>query len=97
MSAAQIGLESSIDAAIENNVDLILLAGDLFDHNRIQAECLNFVDSEFGRLPCPLVMITGNHDCLAEYSIYKKYNPAAASKTYFSCGAILGQLVFLKI
>ena len=33
-SAAQIGLESSIDAATENNVDLILLAGDLFDHNR---------------------------------------------------------------
>ena len=51
MSAAQIGLESSIDAATENNVDLILLAGDLFDHNRIKAECLNFVDSEFGRLP----------------------------------------------
>ena len=95
-SAAQIGLESSIDAATENNVDLILLAGDLFDHNRIKAECLNFVDSEFGRLPCPLVMITGNHDCLAEYSIYKQYNPAAASKNVFFLRGDGGTTCFFK-
>ena len=79
-SAAQLGLESSIDSAIDNNVELILLAGDLFDHNLIKAECLNFVDSEFGRAPCPIVMIAGNHDCLAQYSICKRYDPAAASK-----------------
>ena len=30
-SSAQIGLEAAIDASIEQNVDLILLAGDLFD------------------------------------------------------------------
>ena len=35
-SSAQIGLEAAIDASIEQNVDLILLAGDLFDSNRIK-------------------------------------------------------------
>ena len=95
-SSAQIGLEVSIDAAIENNVDLILLAGDLFDHNRIKVECLNFVDSQFGRLLCPLVMITGNHDCLAEYSIYKQYNPEEASKNVFFLRGDGGSTCFLK-
>ena len=37
-SSAQIGLEAAIDASIEKNVDLILLAGDLFDHNPIKVE-----------------------------------------------------------
>ena len=95
-SAAQIGLESSIDAATENNVDLILLAEDLFDHKRIKAECLNFVGSEFGRLPCPLVMITGNHDCLAEYSIYKRYNPEEASEKVFFLRADAGSSCVFK-
>ena len=95
-SAAQIGLEAAIDASIEKDVDLILLAGDLFDHNRIKAECLNFVDTELGKLSCPLVMIAGNHDCLAEYSIYKLYNPAAASKNVFFLRGDGGSTCFFK-
>ena len=94
--AAQIGLGSSINAAIDNNVDLILLAGDLFYHNRIKAECLKFVDTEFGSLPCPLARITGNHDCLAEYSIYKQYNPATASKNVFFLRGDGGSTCFFK-
>ena len=44
----------------------------------------------------PLVMITGNHDCLAEYSIYKQYNPAAASKNVFFLRGDGGSTCFLK-
>ena len=77
-SAAQIGLESIVDAAIDQSVDLVLLAGDLFDHNRIKEPCLSFVDEQFSRLECPLVMISGNHDCLADYSIYTSYDPEKA-------------------
>ena len=95
-SSAQIGLEAAIDASIEQNVDLILLAGDLFDHNRIKVECLNFVDAQFERLLCPLVMIAGNHDCLAEYSIYKRYNPEEASENVFFLRADAGSTCVFK-
>lgn len=67
-----------IDAAIERQVDLFLLAGDLFDHNRVQEPCLEFTVNQLSRLHCPVVMITGNHDCLADYSIYHKFDPAVA-------------------
>lgn len=77
-SSGQIGLIKVVDAAIAMNVDLFLLAGDLFDHNRVGAACLDFASSQLARLPCPMVMVTGNHDCLADYSVYHRFDPADA-------------------
>ncbi len=74
----QVGFESVIDAAIALNVDLFLLAGDLFDHNRVKEPCLEFATEQLARIPCPVVMIAGNHDCLADYSVYHRYNPRDA-------------------
>ena len=67
-----------VDTAIEHEVDVFLLAGDLFDHNRVKAPCLDFVTEQLARLPCPVVMITGNHDCMADYSIYHQFDPRDA-------------------
>ena len=78
MSAAQVGFCSVIDAALDHKVDLFLLAGDLFDHNRVDSPCLEFVSEQLARLSCPAVMITGNHDCMADYSIYHSYDPREA-------------------
>lgn len=77
-SAAQLGFMHVIDAAIDRDVQLFLLAGDLFDHNRIKRPCLEFVSAQLSRLHCPAVMISGNHDCLAEDSIYEKFDPTEA-------------------
>ena len=48
MSAAQVGFCSVIDAALDHKVDLFLLAGDLFDHNRVEPPCLEFVSEQTG-------------------------------------------------
>ncbi|MBV1906399.1 MAG: DNA repair exonuclease [Pseudomonadales bacterium] len=74
-SPAQLGFIGVIDAAIALKTDIFLLAGDLFEHNRVQQACLNFASTQLARLSCPVVMIAGNHDCLAEYSIYHSYDP----------------------
>ena len=78
-STSQLGFMAVVDAAVNLNVDLFLLAGDLFDHNRVKEPCLEFTVSQLSRLHCPVVMIVGNHDCLAEYSIYHKFDPAVAA------------------
>jgi exonuclease SbcD len=77
-SRGQLGFMAVVDAAIEKNVDLFLLAGDLFDHNRVKQPCLEFTVRQLSRLHCPVVMIAGNHDCLADYSIYHQFNPGIA-------------------
>ncbi len=77
-SVPQLGFMHVIDKALELEVDMLLLAGDLFDHNRIKQPCLDFVLEQLSRLSCPMVMVTGNHDCLADYSIYHRFDPRDA-------------------
>jgi len=77
-SPAQLGFMHVIDAALEMQVQLFLLAGDLFDHNRVKEPCLAFASNQLSRLTCPVVMISGNHDCMADYSIYQTYDPTLA-------------------
>ncbi len=74
-TAAERGFSGVISKANEMDVDLLLLAGDLFDHNRVKEPCFEYVDAELARLQCPVVMITGNHDCMADYSVYHRYHP----------------------
>ena len=77
-TTSQLGFMAVVDAAVNLEVDLFLLAGDLFDHNRVKEPCLEFTVNQLSRLHCPVVMIAGNHDCLADYSIYHKFDPAVA-------------------
>lgn len=77
-NAGEAGLQLVVDKAIELEVNLFLLVGDLFDHNRVKPACLEFATQQLSRVPCPVVMITGNHDCMTDYSIYHRYNPVAA-------------------
>jgi DNA repair exonuclease SbcCD nuclease subunit len=77
-SPGQLGFIQVIDMAIKMRVQLFLLAGDLFDHNRVKQPCLDFTSAQLARLNCPVVMISGNHDCLADYSIYRTYDPTNA-------------------
>jgi DNA repair exonuclease SbcCD nuclease subunit len=54
--------------------DLILLAGDLFDTNSASPETINWAMEILGAQPVPVVMIPGNHDCLAENAIFKRHD-----------------------
>ena len=68
-STGQLGFMSVIDKALELDVDMLLLAGDLFDHNRVKEACLGFASEQLARLSCPVVMITGNN-CFRSWGIW---------------------------
>ena len=61
-----------VDRVIDERADLFLIAGDLFDSNRVPESGVEFVHQELARVPCPVVLIPGNHDCFDNRSIYKK-------------------------
>jgi len=65
-------LMAVVDLAIDRNVDMVIIAGDLFDHNRIENELVNFVVGQLRRLPAPVVILPGNHDCLVPGSVYEE-------------------------
>jgi DNA repair exonuclease SbcCD nuclease subunit len=53
---------------------LMLLPGDLFDSNRASDETIVWAMEQLGRLPFPVLMIPGNHDCLEEGAIYHRHD-----------------------
>ncbi len=64
-SAARNALSSAIDEALSRQVDAVLIAGDLFDGERLSVQTERFLGEVFGRLASggiQLVYATGNHD-----------------------------------
>ncbi|MDD5190772.1 MAG: metallophosphoesterase [Dehalococcoidales bacterium] len=61
-----------IDLALKERADLLLIAGDFFDQNRIADNVLDFVKAQISRLHVPVVILPGNHDCLVEDTVYNK-------------------------
>lgn len=68
-----------VDLALLDRVDLVLIAGDLFDHNRVPDELVEFVSAELGRLRQPVVILPGNHDALYANAIHDRFDLAARS------------------
>lgn len=76
----QVAFQKVVDKVFEENVDLFLIAGDLFDSNRVPREGVEFALREIARVPCPVVLIPGNHDCYDHRSIYKKFDFTTAGR-----------------
>ncbi|MDE0215770.1 MAG: metallophosphoesterase, partial [bacterium] len=53
---------AAMDLAISEEVDAVIVSGDLFDHNRVGDDVLAWAADQLARLSCPTVMIAGNHD-----------------------------------
>ena len=68
-----------VDRALADQVDLVLIAGDLFDHNRASDETIAFVRRELDRLRQPVVILPGNHDALRANAIYDRYDFSAGA------------------
>src|SRR5918992_4794790 len=67
----------AIDLAIEERVDLFLVAGDLFDSNSQPARSVERVAAELKRLPAngiAAVVLPGTHDVYDAASIYRTYD-----------------------
>lgn len=63
-----------IERALADDVDLVLIAGDLFDHNRPSDETVAFVRAELARLRQPVVLLPGNHDCLEPSGVHARHD-----------------------
>ncbi len=68
-----------VDRALTDKVDLLLIAGDLFDHNRVPDETVAFVRTELERLRQPVVILPGNHDSLRTNAIYDRHDFTAGA------------------
>ncbi|MBW2282286.1 MAG: DNA repair exonuclease [Deltaproteobacteria bacterium] len=69
--AAQ-AFERTVDRVRAEAADLFLIAGDLFDSSRVGADVVDFALGELARVPCPVVVMPGNHDCYDGDSIYRR-------------------------
>jgi DNA repair exonuclease SbcCD nuclease subunit len=87
--------EKVIDHVIAEDADLFLIAGDLFDSNRVHESGIEFVHKALSRVPCPVVLIPGNHDCYDTRSIYKKFDFSVAGPHVFTVTAEEGQVIEL--
>ncbi len=65
-------LHEVLDAARALAADAVLLAGDVFDHNRLPLSIIDEATRLLGDAGLPVVILPGNHDCLAAGSVYRR-------------------------
>ena len=56
--------------AMSENIDLVLIAGDLFDSGFVFRDTLSLLCARFSALACPVVISPGNHDPYTADSLY---------------------------
>lgn len=63
-----------IDLAAHERSDLLLIAGDLFEHTHATRGVMQFIDQQFRRIPGAHIFISpGNHDPYVDGSYYQTY------------------------
>lgn len=79
------GLRRVLNASSELGADVTLLAGDLFEHNRLPVPLLEQAVGIMADYGDPIVVLPGNHDPLTDNSVYKRGNFSEVSNV-----AVLG-------
>jgi DNA repair exonuclease SbcCD nuclease subunit len=88
-------LQAVVRTAVETDVDIVLIAGDLFDSSRVAEDAVKQTLYELGQLVQPVVVIPGNHDCVDERSIYQRVDLSSAGSHVHFAGKPDGEeLVF---
>jgi DNA repair exonuclease SbcCD nuclease subunit len=95
-AAADAGLELTVDVAIACDVDVVLIAGDLFDSARVRDDAVARTIGLLRRLGRPVVVIPGNHDCIDERSIYHRAHLSDAGDHVHFVGNPAGEEVVFE-
>ena len=66
------GLRLVLEAAAEVDADVVLLAGDIFEHNRLPLDLLDRTARLLADAARPVVILPGNHDPLIPESAYRR-------------------------
>ncbi len=82
-----------VDIAVTEKADALLIAGDLFDSNRVPEPAIRFAQAQIARAGCPVVLIPGNHDCYDETSIYRRFDFRAIGSHVHPLYAEEGEIV----
>jgi DNA repair exonuclease SbcCD nuclease subunit len=85
--------ETIIARAMAADVDVLLIAGDLFDHNRVADDTIAFAQEQLRRLQRPVVILPGNHDCLYPHAIYDRHDFHAACSNVQVITELHGQVL----
>ncbi len=73
-----------IATAREQEAQALLIAGDVFDSNRVPAETVEwFLEQCASLAPVPVVAINGNHDALGEKSVYLRHDVEGLENLHF--------------
>jgi len=67
-------LDGTVDLARRYRADLLIIAGDLFDHNRVGEALVQHVAHTLQAATAPVFIVAGNHDCLTPGSVYNRYD-----------------------
>jgi DNA repair protein SbcD/Mre11 len=94
-AAAMPALDSVVRLAIETDVDVVLIAGDLFDSDIIPSALVVSVVDKLRQLDRPTVVIPGNHDPLAGRSIYSQVSLQEAGRHIMFAADPLGETFVL--
>ena len=87
------GLAGAIDVAIGHAVDVVLIAGDLFDHPRVGPAALELALEQFARIALPIIVIPGNHDQVDHNSPYHRFDLGQAGPHVVFAGEAEGRRV----
>ena len=77
-------------------IDILLIAGDLFDREFVTRETVEFLRREFARIPeCKIFISPGNHDPFTEDSVYSRFS--FGENVYVFPRAMLSHFYFEKL
>jgi DNA repair exonuclease SbcCD nuclease subunit len=65
-------LRRVVETASQAGAGALLLAGDIFDHNRVKLSLIDEVGRTLHDAGLPVIVLPGNHDCLAPGSVYRR-------------------------
>jgi exonuclease SbcD len=67
-------IEGTLALSTRYRADLLIIAGDLFDHNRVNEDLVRYTADSLQDAPCPVFIIAGNHDCYTPGSVYDRFD-----------------------
>jgi len=71
--AVKESLKATVDLALAEAADLVLIAGDLFDSNAVSKNLVEEAVAQLKRLaPIPVCILPGTHDCYEASSVYRR-------------------------
>ncbi|MFQ5879421.1 MAG: exonuclease SbcCD subunit D [Dehalococcoidia bacterium] len=88
---------NTIDVGLAEGVHLAIIAGDFFDSNDPAPEAVGFAIEQLRRLPVPVVILPGNHDCYDGNSVYRRPEFARRERVHIITEARGQRLVFPKL